>query len=64
MKARIVGNNGKRLEINVMLDPCSDQSFIRSDVVNELQLGGPKVPMNVSGIGGITNKMTNNMKKP
>ena len=59
MKARIVGNNGKRLEINVMLDPCSDQSFIRSDVVNELQLGGPKVPMNVSGIGGITNKMTN-----
>ena len=57
MKARIVGSNGKRLEINVMLDACSDQSFIRSDVTEELKLGGPRIPMNVSGIGGITNEM-------
>ena len=57
MKARIIGNNGKRLEINVMLDACSDQSFIRSDVTEELKLEGPRIPMNVSGIGGTTNAM-------
>ena len=54
IKVRIKGTNGKKLEINALLDQCSDQSFIRSDVTKHLQLDGPKIPVEVAGITGTT----------
>ena len=54
IRVRIKGNNGRKLELNAMLDQCSDQSFIRADVTKELQLDGPTIPMEVAGISGIT----------
>jgi hypothetical protein len=44
IKVRMKGKNGKKLEVNAMLDQCSDQTFIRSDVIKALQLDGPTVP--------------------
>ena len=54
IKVRIKGTNGKKLEINALLDQCSDQSFIRSDVTKHLQLDGPKIQVEVAGITGTT----------
>ena len=54
IKVRVVGNNGKRLELNALLDPCSDQSFIRQDVTQALHLDGPPVQIEVAGITGMT----------
>ena len=54
IKVRVKGNNGKRLELNALLDPCSDQSFIRQDVTQALELDGPPIKIEVAGITGMT----------
>ena len=54
VKVRIKGSNGKKLELNCLLDGCSDTTFIRSDVTRALELNGPTVPIIVKGIEGCT----------
>ena len=54
MKARIKGTNGRKLELNVVMDGCSDQSFIRSDVTKALNLKGETINIEVKGIAGMS----------
>ena len=61
LKARVIGENGKRLELNVMLDQCSGVTLIRDDVNKELNLKGPRIPMDVNGIGGLTDREDRNI---
>ena len=54
MKVRVKGMNGKKLELNALVDQCSDQSFMRSDAIKALELDGPTIPIEVTGITGMT----------
>ena len=54
MKVRVKGVNGKKLELNALVDQCSDQSFMRSDAIKALELDGPTIPIEVTGITGMT----------
>ena len=54
VKVKIKGSNGKKLELNCLLDGCSGTTFIRSDVTRALDLNGPNVPIIVKGIEGCT----------
>ena len=48
----IIGNGAKKLEINVMLDPCSTGSYITESAAEELQLKGKRQNLTISGTGG------------
>ena len=59
VRVRMKGANNKKLELNALLDQCSDQTFVRTDVSNYLELKGTIMPMEVKGIGGITTGIEN-----
>ena len=54
MKVRLRGKNNKKLEVNAVIDMCSDQSYARSDVIDYLELEGPLTPIEVTGIEGMS----------
>ena len=54
MKVRLQGKNGKKLEVNAMLDQCAEATFIKQEVCKYLALDGPAKPIEVSGITGRT----------
>ncbi|XP_028410463.1 uncharacterized protein LOC114533077 [Dendronephthya gigantea] len=43
---------GKKIKINVMLDPCSTGSYVTESLVGELHLKGEKQDLTISGTGG------------
>lgn len=56
VKGRILGPTGKQLEINILLDPASDQSFIDSKTSEVLQLKGRNIEISIGGITGHIDK--------
>ena len=56
VKGRILGPTGKQLEINILLDPASDQSFIDSKTSEALQLKGRNIEISIGGITGHIDK--------
>ena len=48
----IVENNGKKIEINALLDDASTLSYISEDVANELELSGKYETRKIGVIGG------------
>lgn len=55
-RGRLVGPTGKQLEVNVMLDPCSDESFVDKETSEFLKLEGRVVDLSVRGITGHVDK--------
>ena len=51
-KGRLVGPNGKQVEVNISLDPCSDTSFVDKETSEVLQLKGHMVDLSIGGITG------------
>ena len=52
-RGRLVGPTGKQLEVNVMLDPCSDESFIDQKTSTYLELPSQgHIDLNIGGING------------
>ena len=51
-KGRLVGPTGKQVEVNIMLDPASDQSFVDEETSRALELSGRTVELSVGGITG------------
>ena len=56
-KGRLIGPNGEQEEVNVLLDICSDKSFIRSTVARKLNLEGHMEEMSITGITGKTDEV-------
>ena len=51
-RGRLVGPTGKQIEVNIMLDPCSDESFIDQETSKFLGLQGHYIDISVGGITG------------
>ena len=51
-RGRLAGPTGKLIEVNIMLDPCSDESFIDQETFKFLGLQGHYIDISVDGITG------------
>ena len=51
-KGRLIGPTGKQIEVNILLDPASDQSFIDKATSEALELQGSTVELSIGGITG------------
>lgn len=57
VKGRLVGPQGKQVEVNIVLDPCSDTSFVDQETAEALELIGHNLNLSVSGVTGHVDKM-------
>ena len=51
-KGRLIGPTGKQIEVNILLDPASDQSFVDKATSEALELQGSTVELSIGGITG------------
>ena len=54
-KGRITGPNGE-MEVNILLDICSDKNFIRKEISNRIGLQGHTEAFSINGIAGKTDE--------
>ena len=52
-RGRLVGPTGKQLEVNILLDPASDKSFVDKATSEALELQGHTVDLSLGGITGV-----------
>lgn len=55
-RGMIVGPTGKQMEVNIMLDICSDKNFVTTEVSEQIGLKGHMEAMSITGITGITDE--------
>lgn len=53
-RGRLMGPSGKQLEVNILLDPCSDKSFVDKETSDALGLkNNHQIEISIEGIAGL-----------
>ena len=55
-KGRIIGPTGIQMEVNILLDICSDRNFIKEEVAKKIGLQGHTEELSIAGITGKVNE--------